>query len=382
MEKGGLQCLTHLNLSECFDLKGKLDSLPMLPQLQHLNLIKTKLEAGDLRALCLACNGRKKTLPKLTSLCLSLPADMRTSTASNNLFELPWPYLKEFYLFFSETRFTDRADFLYLALKENKLPNLGCVRIQHDIAAVPIRPINTIHHHIENLIFHNCILPDDFEHILPTLSQLNIESCKAATRYLSQMLLQGPLLLITLVLCDCELTSQDLSSLAQTAVKGMLPELKHLDLSCNRITGEGSMSLFDSSCSWNHLVSLHIGDNLLDEKDAAYFMRKVETDGLLGSLHELGTDNYPAVETIWPNMKALYLSFCDESTFCNISDAVDQGYFPVLGTICVEKFESYDASLVRTLQKRNIYCHEAIAPFYDPLARVRCYCQITQTEEY
>ena len=112
-------------------------------------------------------------------------------------------------------------------------------------------------------------------------------------------------------------------------------------------------------------------------------MNKVETYGLLGSLQELGIDDYPYAygEIIWPDFRFLYLPHCSVKSFRNISEAVDRGCFPSLRTICVTKFESYDASLIRTLQKRNIYPHEAIAPLYDPFTRVRCYCQITQTEE-
>ena len=112
-------------------------------------------------------------------------------------------------------------------------------------------------------------------------------------------------------------------------------------------------------------------------------MNKVETYGLLGSLRELGIDDYPYAygEIIWPDLRFLYLPHCSVKSFRNISEAVDRGCFPSLRTICVTKFESYDASLIRTLQKRNIYPHEAIAPLYDPFTRVRCYCQITQTEE-
>ena len=235
---------------------------------------------------------------------------------------------------------------------------------------------------IDNLLVHNCALTDEFEDNFTTVSRLNIRSCKGATRLFSHLLHPGSALLTTLVLNDCELTSQDLSNLTQAAEEGRLPELKHLDLSNNRMAGEGLMSLFDTSCRWNQLLGLDIGNNLLGRSDITYaLMKKVETNGLLGSLQELGIDDYPSVEIIWPEMIFLYLPHCSVNSFRNISEAVHRDCFPALRTICVEKFESYDASLVGTLQKRNIYCHEAITPFYDPLTRVRCYCQITQTEE-
>ena len=358
VEKGGLQCLTHLNLSECTSLKGTLRFLfeTLLPEIQHINLVKTRLGADDLRALCLACNGEKKTLPKLTSLCLSLPYAMGAQTVSDNLFALPWPHLKQLYQYYNGTYFADKVDCLLAALKENKLPNLGCLGIESSVSAELYQSVCTMRK-LEHLIFHNC----DF---------------------IMKLLLQSPMQLTTLVLSYCELTSQDLSSLAQAAVKGRLPELKHLDLSNNKMTGEGLMSLFDTSCPWNQLLSLDIGNNLVGRSDiTCAFMKKVETNGLLGSLHELGIDDYPSGEIIWPDLKVLYFPHCSVKSFRNISEAVNGGCFPSLRTICVKKFESYDASLLRTLQKRNIYPHKAIAPFYDPLTRVRCYCQITQAEE-
>ena len=93
MEKGGLQCLTHLDLSKCTSVQGTLGFLfeTLLPELQHINQVKTRLEAGDLRALCLACNGEKKTLPNLASLYLSLPYDIKAQSVSKYLFALPWP---------------------------------------------------------------------------------------------------------------------------------------------------------------------------------------------------------------------------------------------------------------------------------------------------
>ena len=214
----------------------------MLPELQQLNLVNTRLRAGDLRALCLACNGKKRTLPNLTSLCLSLPYDLEPQSVSNNFFALPWPRLKSLYQFYSEAYFLYEDYSLFHAFKQNKLLNLSCLGIQYH-RAVPIHPMH-IMRDIENLLVHNCVLTDEFEDIFTTVSRLNIRSCKGATRLSSHLLHPGPLLLTSLVLNDCELTSQDLSSLGKAANEGRLPEMKHLDLSNNRMSGEGLMSLF------------------------------------------------------------------------------------------------------------------------------------------
>ena len=159
IEKGNLQCLTHLSISGCVGEEGNLNCIfqSLLPNLKHFNLLKTKLTAGDLRDLCLACNGENRTPPNLTSLCLSLPYGVNRLMVSMNLFAFSWPHLKEFYLCFYATDFTDKEDCLDLALKEkNKLPNLSCFGIQHNMKFIPLRPTSAMHD-VECLIFHTSV---------------------------------------------------------------------------------------------------------------------------------------------------------------------------------------------------------------------------------
>ena len=61
----------------------------------------------------------------------------------------------------------------------------------------------------------------------------------------------------TLMLVDCGLSGEDVRSLAQASVEGMLPNLRHLDLSENRQI-DGSRYLFDFNCRWDNLLSLNI----------------------------------------------------------------------------------------------------------------------------
>ena len=389
-KKDFLKCLTPLNISECVGIEGNLDCLfqsllLQVPQLTHLNLLVTDLTAGNLRALCLACNGEKKTLPNVTSLCLSLPLDMRTNAVSNNLFALPWPYLKEFYLYTHATRVTDMEDSLYLALKENKLPNLSCLGVQHDMTAVNIRPISTMHK-LEYLLLRNCVLTDEFQDTAINLSRLDLLSCKNVNRYLSKLLHQCPLSLgslpESLVLNDCSLDSSDLAYLAQASAELRLSNLKHLNLCHSGLTRSALIGLFCSFNSWKHLITLDIRSNLFDIIDLALFMTLDRTErGFLGCLEELGIDSCPLVDTVWSCLKALYLSSCKMNSLANILDAVDRGRFPALRKICVTKFTACDPIVVNALNEININCHETKEPFYDPFTRIKCICQNKPMEE-
>ena len=383
VKKDLLKWVTHLSLSECVGIRGNFYIFfqSLLPQLKHLNLLKTNLDECDLKALCLACNGNKKTLPNLTSLCLSVPFDLGTQSVSDNLATLPWPRLKEFYLHTHETGFMDRDDFLYLTLNEEKLPNLSCIGIQHDMAVVPLRPISILHH-VEHLLLYNSILPGDFQDTLMNFSTLELLSCAGVSKYLSIFLHQGTLSLKTLVLSNCSLDSSNLADLAQASTEGRLPHLKQLYLHKIDLTGSKLFRLFHGMSSWNKLITLDIRNNWgISTDNLTHFMTMVQTNGCLGSLQELGIDSYPSVDTVWPCLKSLYLSSCTTNELRNILDGVKRGCFPAFRAICVDNFERYDAVLLHDLLKRNIHCHKAEAPFYNPFTRVSCYCQRKSREE-
>ena len=153
----------------------------------------------------------------------------------------------------------------------------------------------------------------------------------------------GCLSLNTLVLNNCSLGSSSVAHLAQASKQGRLPQLKHLDLynrnlSCSELAG-----LFYGSCSWNELITLVIRNNCYLGSDFRIdFMKMAQIKGSLGSLQELGIDRYTPGNVVWSCLKALYLSSCTKDELRNISDAIDQGCFPALRTLCVENFEGYD----------------------------------------
>ena len=94
------------------------------PELKHLSLLGTKLLETDLMSLSSACNAQDKTMPKLSSLSLSLPNEL-IQTAGENVFVVPtWINLKNFYLHCREDCDANTSQYFCDILKENKLPNI------------------------------------------------------------------------------------------------------------------------------------------------------------------------------------------------------------------------------------------------------------------
>ena len=79
------------------------------------------------------------------------------------------------------------------------------------------------------------------------LLEMRISSKNGFNGNLSSIIIQSFPQLTTLYLSSCELTSEDLSSLRQAKKEGMLPFLKHLDISENELSlSEFACLLMDS----------------------------------------------------------------------------------------------------------------------------------------
>ena len=374
---GFLKTLTSLSFVSCRSAKdiSFLLSQCHLPQLKQLNLLKTILSAADLKSLCLACNGEKKTLPKLKSIFLTLPNQSRSTTIADNLFALPWLTLEEMYLHCNQGFYADMETCLCAALKLSKMPDLKCLGIQREVSTNPIRlealSLETVHQ-VQSLVLNNCLPHDDSLIFLINLSKLEIRSCSGISGYLSVLLHEGFLCLHTLILSKCKLSSDDLKNLAQACMKSRLQKLRHLDLSGNYMNGSELIHLFDSSCNWNQLLSLNIRQYRYSQ-DVKQFFTKVKTDDLLTSLQEFMIDSYEDVKTYRPNLKTLGLFQCSSHSLQNVIDDIDRGFLPALRTICFQEFEPYDSTVVGSLSDRNIDCHKAFATL---ATNFKCYCQI------
>ena len=296
--KGGcLKGLAYLSLIGCRSAKDISFFLfkSHLPELEQLNLLNTSLEENDFKTLSLACNGEKKTIPRLKCLFLTLPNQSRSQTITEHLFALPWLSLENMLLHYDQEFYADMGEFLGAALNETSLPNLKCLGIQLDSATGIIHlgelSLQTIRR-VKSFTLCNCLPHDELRVFLMHLSMLEFRSCSGISPYLTVLLHQDFLNLHTLVLSGCKLNSDDLKNLAQANSKSKLPQLTCLDLSNNKMTGSDLMHLFDNSCTWNQLLSLNIKRILLKSSDVTKFMTKVKTDNLLGSLQEFMIDSY------------------------------------------------------------------------------------------
>ena len=112
---------------------------------------------------------------------------------------------------------------------------------------------------------------------------LDISHSSGISRHLTMLVKRRFSFLHTLVLSDCNLCSDDLSSLADAKQGGKLPKLQNLDISHNI---EDLDCLFSFQCKWETLVSLNIRNDLGLNDCLQYLQRFVEL-GYLSSLETL-----------------------------------------------------------------------------------------------
>ena len=172
----GLTCLSLIGCRSAKDISFFLFN-SHLPELEQLNLLNTSLEEIDFKALCLACNGEKKTMPRLKSLFLTFPNQSRSQTITEHLFALPWLSLENMFLQYYQEFYVDMGEFLGAALNETRLPNLKCLGIQHDSATGIIHlgelSLQTIRR-VKSLTLCNCLPHDELRVFLMHLSQVGI----------------------------------------------------------------------------------------------------------------------------------------------------------------------------------------------------------------
>ena len=336
-----LPCLSNLYLMDTQGMSGILDLLFEIrwPELKHLNLLFTELTETDLMSLCSACNGQDKTMPKLSSLCLSLPNKL-IQTVGENLLKVPWLNLKNFFLRCSQDCDGNTWQYLHVVLKGNKLPNVINLGIR--AMTVTLNP-----NEVESLVLYKCVLEYESLEFTASLCKLNLQSCKGVSECLPSILSAVPLSLHTLILSDCTLDTNGLCHLIQASDNGRLPKLKLLDIRYNGLT--------------------------------SILMDSVTPGVSFSSLQELVVDDCPTVNSQWPNLKSLFFTDFTNELLDNITHASDQGFFPKLHTICVKDFVPYKPLCVRSLSERNIDCHRTFSPSDyrddDPFSSVECFCQ-------
>ena len=153
----------------------------------------------------------------------------------------------------------------------------------------------------------------------------------------------------SLALRDWELRSQDLRTLAQASVDGLLPSLNHLDVSRNPEMGS-LRHLFEFGCKWEKLKILNVdgkhrsGSN----RDRVFTDFKILTlqaqSGCLQALKKLcfyaaSHDFLPNLNktTGWRRLNSLEISFFKDLNHKQIlkplATAVEQGFLPALESV-------------------------------------------------
>ena len=355
--------LHHFSLVDCDGMAGELPVLikSTWPHLQHLNLLETPLSEDDLKFLCLSCNGPKKTLPNLVSLCLTVPEGMSTDAFCAKLFLLSWLELTKLYV---DYKFDSDTDGLSNAIIDHKLPNLTCLKIRMVTTTQQTRKPLCLDQltNFQNLYLDNCIPHDGFQIVLNNLllSEMSISSYDGLTGNLSSLIGVYFPKLSALTLSNCALTSQDLASIAQANVEGSFPVLKYFDISCNELTLPQFKLLFSENSTWSELLSLDIRWMFKDDEDdqVVDYMNDIVSRGCLPSLQKLGISRFEAKNGYWNHLVKLYLAKCEDDELHNIAGAVSWGYLPVLQTLCVEDFEGHNAEIVSMLSQLGVSCHQ------------------------
>ena len=215
----------------------------------------------------------------------------------------------------------------------------------------------------------------------------------------------------TLILSDCGLNSKDLYNLSQASLLGKLPKLQHLDVSRNRSVDGCLVNLFPRVIithrpqqflqsqfenintpsasrfrlhTWEGLLSLNLTETLKQEEQIEYFL----SCNCMPSIQEFMVSMYPQekVNVKWRNLQKLCISECDDNMLTNIADAVKNGMFPVLESVCIKRMSSrlyvssrdlHHSESYYKLIKSNVSCHLEVLS-EPPFTPSRCACAISK----
>ena len=271
---------------------------------------------------------------------------------------------------------------MYDALNNNKLPNLSSLGLDSIESARNLKysePISIDRFlHINSLILsgfpilNNSSMRDQLNY-----SELIITFCD---RNLSDVIEKNSFpFLKRLVIHSCALTKENIRSLVEANQEGRLPQLKHLDISDNGLSRIELESLFLGGCTWNHLLSLNmfINENLMNPGSILDCLNRAVSRGCLSSLQELAIDYFWVHRACWSHLRKLYLSVYSLESLNFIADSADQGFLPVLSSVCLKNFYFTEntAHTFRRLSEKGILIHQRIIPVDDPFSIFNCVCQ-------
>ena len=390
LTQSNLPKLTGLSFADS-NVLGQLSGLfrPTLiwPTLKHLDLRHCELITGDFRVLETA--SQRRLLPQLDSLVIShccmnimpilLVLPQITVLHIGSVF---WEEYKVFVALMN-TGMLPKLKALHVSGRQKKL----MTRIIHDrlndiakwlpsflverfpdfdsqeayywldflqrLSSKPTIPIK----HIETLI-HLC--SNQFGRAPPTkysVAKINSKfACLRTLDFSNSSDISGHLVYIlshsfptlnSLILSNCNLSSDDFKLLAKVYGENKLSLLKHLDISENKLLGnDETESLFDYESKWDSLLTFCV------QNSTPYWLPclggKLQS-GCLSSLQELKVDVNKSVladyYSLWPSLRKLHFYMWiihDEvghkSLLVSLRNLVKKGFFPNLTTVAVFRF--------------------------------------------
>ena len=195
------------------------------------------------------------------------------------------------------------------------------------------------------------------------LNKLDISHAHGITGNLSILLSEGFPAMNTLILNDCGLNSQDLTSLVETSREGRLPQLTNLDLSDNPLCVDNIDHFFSQGHKWSHLLTLNVKQDVESNEDFQALVVPVQSGALVNLQHLiLSTNNVSylpnCMNVTWPSVRFLHVyCACRRGTsdhirlFEQVSKAVKGKYFPFLETLNVtSQFVFKDVDPVQSFQ--------------------------------
>ena len=349
VREGRLPNLKYLRFAKASGLKKRLkylfDDRSTYAALTHLCLFDCDLSVEDMQTLGAASTN---STPKIASLVLT---DDTRVTGSGQ-----WTLFSHRRTNLTRLSILNMTTVVYKTLADviskGLLSNLIQLRL-----SINCRQLFSINHlkpdqipHIKYLGLQKCLTKwRDLVKLANISSKwelrtLDISHSLGITGNLSQLLSCNFKFLKTLILSDCGLNSEDLSSLAEAKVEGRLDKLIHLDISKNSYRIE---SVFNHSCKWECLRRLNMANEGSGYYDVLYFERFL-LRGCLSSLRELRLTSENWDFTVrsplwdhgcWSHIERLEIIPSRQGAICVIfSDlalSVEKVLFPNLETVCV-----------------------------------------------
>ena len=316
--------LTHLTI---LSNSKVINVLPSCSNLTHLSLFYTKVSDTGLKELASLSS-------RLVSLCMTADNFLGDCSCARAFLGGNWQNLKKFTLISTSSDFYERYDIPF-PRRQTKMTTDK--KTNHISSAIDPRAMPSI----SSLSLINSVdsVADLSQKVAKwNICELDISHCSGITGNVSCLLHTCSPFLNSLILHDCGLNSQDLTSLAQANVEGKLPELRHLDVSEN--LGYDFRDLFAHGSEWHKLVSLII--SLKECESQKWLAEKVEL-GCLSRLQKLRLwifcpCNVKTVDVMWSHLEQFEVFLLNydcnaKPIMARVANARGEGRLPALRTM-------------------------------------------------